>query len=77
MKVWKIMVVVVFVLLVAALALTVNYILEDKDVKAAKARIENYRIVAEEQRLIRQILEDKIAVARIQASVASKDPNGS
>lgn len=79
---WKTMLVVVVVLLVAALVVTVNYALEDESVRGAKKRIRTYRVVAEEQRLIREILEDKIAVAKIQAMVQPpsvkaqpKDPN--
>ena len=68
---WKtVVVVVVVVLLVAALVCVANYAFEDKVEKAAKQRINTYRIVAEEQALIRQILEDKVAVAKIQAQFA-------
>ena len=63
------MLVVGIVLLVAALVLATSYALQDKDVQAAKARIKTYRMVAEEQSLIRQILEDKVAVAKIQAQI--------
>ena len=72
MKNWKIVIVAVIVLLVIALGLVANYALtpvevrtERKAMKATKERIRDYRLVAEEQRLIRQILEDKIAVAKI------------
>ena len=68
MKKWKtVVVVVVIVALVVSLIVVANYALEDKSIRAAKARIKNMRIVAEEQALIRQILEDKITVAKIQA----------
>ena len=68
--IWKTVVVVVVVLLVAALACVANYAFEDKAEKATKQRIRQYRIIAEEQQLIRQILEDKLAVAKIQAQFA-------
>ncbi len=71
MKSWKtVVVVVVVVSLVVTLAFVANYAFEDKALKATKQRIRQYRIVAEEQRLIRQILEDKIAVASIQSQFA-------
>ena len=71
MKSWKTVTVVsVIVVLIVALAFMANYVLQDKDVRAMKARIEQYKVVAEEQALIRQILEDKIAVAKIQAQLA-------
>ncbi len=78
---WKIIVVVVIVaLFVVALALVANYAFEDKAQKATRARIKQYRIVAEEQSLIRQILEDKLVTAKIQAQFtpapAPVDPNG-
>ena len=87
MKYWKIMVVGLIVLLVVALGLLTRYALESdehrtnrKSIAAAKKRIETYRVVAEEQKLIRQILEDKIEVAKIQAAIpkgarAPNDPN--
>ena len=66
---------VVIVALVAALGYVVNeYVLTDSDLRATKQRIKQYRIVAEEQSLIRQILEDKILVARIQAQIAPPAP---
>ena len=71
MKSWKTVTVVsVIVVLIVALAFIANYVLQDKDVRAMKARIEQYKVVAEEQALIRQILEDKVAVAKIQAQFA-------
>ena len=71
MKSWKTVTVVsVIVVLIVALAFMANYVLQDKDVRAMKARIEQYKVVAEEQALIRQILEDKVAVAKIQAQFA-------
>ena len=71
MKSWKTVTVVsVIVVLIVALAFMANYVLQDKDVRAMKARIEQYKVVAEEQALIRQILEDKVAVAKIQAQLA-------
>ena len=63
-------VVVSVVLLVAALALMTNYALTDKGIRDTKARIKQYRIVAEEQSLIRQVLEDKVAIAEINARFA-------
>ena len=67
---WKTVVVVVVVLLGAALACVANYAFEDKVEKATKQRIRQYRIIAEEQALIQQILEDKMVVAKIQAQIA-------
>ena len=67
---WKTVVAVVVVLLVAALACVADYALESDATRATKARIKQYRIVAMEQSLIRQILEDKVAVAKIQAQFA-------
>jgi len=74
---WKTILItgVIATLAFASLALVAKYALEDKSVRATKERIEQYRIVAEEQRLIRQILEDKVAVAKIQASIVPRDPN--
>jgi len=69
----SVIVCVVIVSLVAALGYVVNeYVLTDSSVRATKQRIKQYRIVAEEQSLIRQILEDKILVAKIQAQIAPK-----
>ena len=69
---WKIMAVVVVLLVVATFVVLSHYAFTDKAERDAKARIKTYRMVAEEQRLIRQILEDKIAVAQIQAKIAPK-----
>jgi len=73
MKSWKtVSVVAVFVVLVVSLGLVARYALQDKEVKAAKARIETFKIVEEEQGLILSILEKKIAVAKINAQYGQK-----
>lgn len=75
---WKTIVVAgVIGLLVAALALVVHETKKDKSLEDAKQRIKTYRVVAEEQHLIRSILEDKIWVAQTQAKLQPKpiDPN--
>ena len=81
MKYWKIMVIVVIVLLVVALGLLANYALTPDDVRTQRAadkatihRIKRFRVIAEEQKLIRQILEDKMFVAKIQAQLQPKEP---
>ena len=71
---WKTVVLIVVVLLIAALACVADYALESDATRATKQRIKTYRIVAEEQALIRQILEDKVAVAKIQAQIAPPVP---
>ncbi len=67
---------VVIVALVAALGYVVNeYVLTDSSLRTTKQKIKTYRVIAEEQRLIREILQDKVAIAKIQAAFAPKDPN--
>lgn len=70
---WKAVVAVVVVLLIAALALVVDYALEDPGLRATRKRVETYRIIAEEQSLMRQILEDKMVVAQIQAQITPQE----
>ena len=69
-------IVVVILSLVATLGCAVNEpVLIDSNISETEQKIKNYRIIAEEQRLIRQILQDKIAIAKIQAAFAPVDPN--
>lgn len=68
---------VVIVLLIAALGYVTKYALEDKGLRATKQRIKTYRAIEEEQRLTMEILQHKIAIAKIQAQFAPKDPNSS
>ena len=70
-----IVVVVVIVSLVAALGYVGQYAFEDKGLRETRKRIKTYRIVAEEQRLILDILEHKIKIAKIQQAFAPRDPN--
>lgn len=71
-----IVVVVVIALLVATLGYVVNeFVLTDSNLRATKQKIKTYRIIAEEQRLIREILQDKLVIAKIQAAFAPVDPN--
>ena len=69
-------IVVVILSLVATLGCAVNEpALIDSNISETEQKIETYRIIAEEQRLIRQILQDKIAIAKIRAAFAPRDPN--
>ncbi len=72
----KTIVVLVIVLLVAALGYVTNeYVLTDSNIRMTKKRIKTYRIIEEEQRLTLDILEHKIAIAKIQQAFAPQDPN--
>ncbi|KKN77696.1 hypothetical protein LCGC14_0358220 [marine sediment metagenome] len=71
-----IVVAIVIVSLIAVLGYVVNeYVLTDSNLRATKQKIKTYRIIAEEQRLVREILQDKIVIAKIQAAFAPVDPN--
>jgi type II secretory pathway pseudopilin PulG len=77
MKVKNYVMVVVIVLLAVALIGVTQYALQDKGVRATKERIRMFRIVAEEQRLMKSILQDKVEIARLQKMFAPADPNKS
>ena len=64
-----------FGVFVAALGYVTKYALEDKGLRDTRMRIKTYRIIEEEQRLTMEILQHKIAIAKIQAQFAPKDPN--